>query len=272
MALAVSENPEQFRQNINRIRYQDGKIGFVTRNHFPSADWIPNNIRAGFLTDITVQIAGPDVKEAAAEIDKQGWYAKMDETRIQGLPNLTADEKKTRLAKLQAEGKQFAPVTATLPYLALETIFPVREASQAELSRRADAEKAITAEYTQKMAEAATEEKKKELEKEQKKQLTALRLANRIADAQVQTALLAKIPSGIVVNIVRPNWNLKALIGTNMNVSHQGILLRANDQLSIVHASSTAKKVVAEPLVEYLQQYLLSETLKGINLLQINEP
>jgi hypothetical protein len=272
VALALAENPKEFEQNLNRIRYQDGQIGFVTRNHFPSADWIPNNIKAGFFTDITAQIAGADVQEAQAEIDKQGWYAKMDEGRIQGFTNLSADEKKAKLAKLQAEGQQFKPMRATLPYLALATLFPAQPVSDAELAKRTAAEKAITDEYAKKLAEATTEDRKKEIEKEQKKNLNALRLANRIADAQVQTAILAKIPSGVVVSLVRPNWNLQALIGTNMNVSHQGLIIRKDAQLYMVHASSTAQKVVAEPLIEYLQQYLLSETLKGINILQVNAP
>ncbi len=59
--LAMSLCPEQgndmkeadFAQNLQKVRYRDGKIdGFTSRLHYIS-DWINNGVRNGFLTDVT---------------------------------------------------------------------------------------------------------------------------------------------------------------------------------------------------------------------------
>lgn len=79
-----------------------------------------------------------------------------------------------------------------------------------------------------------------------------------------------KIPSGAVIEIVRPNWVLAALIGTNLNVSHLGLGVRINHVLMFREASSIHNKVVDIPLSTYLAGYLNSATVKGINIQQIN--
>ncbi len=43
LALAISELPEEVIGNLDRIRYINGEIGFHTRCHFVSANWLPNN-------------------------------------------------------------------------------------------------------------------------------------------------------------------------------------------------------------------------------------
>lgn len=79
-----------------------------------------------------------------------------------------------------------------------------------------------------------------------------------------------KIPSDVVIEIVRPNWNLKNLIGTNLNVSHMGLGIRINGILYFREASSIENKVVDIPLTDYLAQYLHNATVKGIHLEAIN--
>ncbi len=79
-----------------------------------------------------------------------------------------------------------------------------------------------------------------------------------------------KIPSGSVIEIVRPNWNLSKLIGTNMNVSHLGFAIRINNVLMYREASSMTNKVIDMPLDKYLANYLNSSTVKGINIQLIN--
>lgn len=77
--------------------------------------------------------------------------------------------------------------------------------------------------------------------------------------------------SGVyIINIVRPNWNMKYKIGTNLNISHQGFLLEKNGVPTMIHAS-TEGKVVQIPLKKYLGWFKNSSTVKGINLLQVNQ-
>lgn len=95
LALALSDNNfDEFKKTMNDIRYSDGKPNFYTRNNFPSADWIPNNVKKGFihwspLNDHTISLY----------IDKRKWYAEQT-----GKP--VPDSIKN--------------VTVTLPYLPVE--------------------------------------------------------------------------------------------------------------------------------------------------------
>jgi len=88
-------------------------------------------------------------------------------------------------------------------------------------------------------------------------------------DKQVNQALLDRIPSGSVINMVRPDWALKKWIGTNLNVSHQGFVLRQNGRLILRHASVTHQKVVDEDFIDYFAQYDASSSLQGFNLQSI---
>ena len=81
-----------------------------------------------------------------------------------------------------------------------------------------------------------------------------------------QLDIFAQIPSGSIIEIVRPNWNLKKLIGTNLDISHLGFAVRTNKNLMYREASSIEKKVIDVPLIAYLRQYLESDTVKGINV------
>jgi hypothetical protein len=86
------------------------------------------------------------------------------------------------------------------------------------------------------------------------------------ADRHVNQALLDRIPSGSVISMVRPDWSLKQYIGTNMNVSHQGLAIRKNGALFLRHASLTYKKVVDENFAEYFSHYPETSSLKGFNV------
>ena len=44
-ALTISEKFDEILPNLDRIRYRRGDIHFHSRNHFVSADWLPNNSR-----------------------------------------------------------------------------------------------------------------------------------------------------------------------------------------------------------------------------------
>ncbi|WP_219702167.1 N-acetylmuramoyl-L-alanine amidase-like domain-containing protein [Marinomonas lutimaris] len=86
------------------------------------------------------------------------------------------------------------------------------------------------------------------------------------SDRHINQALLDRIPSGSVITMVRPDWPLKQYIGTNMNVSHQGLAIRKNGTLFLRHASLTHKKVVDESFTEYFSHYPETSSLKGFNV------
>ncbi|MFN9068599.1 MAG: N-acetylmuramoyl-L-alanine amidase-like domain-containing protein [Bdellovibrionales bacterium] len=96
-------------------------------------------------------------------------------------------------------------------------------------------------------------------------QLPYIKLVNLLNDAEI----LDRIPSGSILNIIRPNWDLKESIGTNVNVSHQGFVIRKSDgELTFRHASLQYLKIVDEPLLSYLQRMRNVPTIKGINILK----
>ncbi len=85
-------------------------------------------------------------------------------------------------------------------------------------------------------------------------------------EGQPDMSLFNQIPNGAIIEIVRPNWDLREQIGTALNISHLGFAVRDKDQLYFREASSEYGKVVDVPLVDYLQKALNSPTIKGINV------
>jgi hypothetical protein len=66
------------------IRYKDGRPGYFERNHFPEADWIPNNLKANILQDVTAKVAqdsGVVAKVESKTIDRGKWLQKQSQKR-----------------------------------------------------------------------------------------------------------------------------------------------------------------------------------------------
>ena len=207
LAGALSNSQEDFMPNLMKLRYKEGKVSFVTRNHFPSADWIPNN--QDLLIDITDQVAGSLIAIAKTVIDKPAWYQKMTEDRLQ-CEDESSIACRTLLNQLQAEGKSFLPESVETPYTPLTALY--------------------------------------------------------LDDHSANLSLLDRIPSGSIISMVRPNWDIKKWIGTNMNVSHQSIAIRKGDTLFLRHASQTHKKVMDVDFLEYFAQYKPTSSLQGFNI------
>ncbi len=76
------------------------------------------------------------------------------------------------------------------------------------------------------------------------------------------------MPEYSLICIVRPNWDMRARIGTNLNISHLGLALKMpdNDDIEFFHATTTLKRVVQQSLREYMTQQLASPTIRGINI------
>lgn len=78
--------------------------------------------------------------------------------------------------------------------------------------------------------------------------------------------ILNRIPSGTIINIVRPQWDLRKAAGTYLDVSHQGFAIREKGILFFRHASQ-GKTVVQEPLHLYMQRMMSVQSIGGIQIL-----
>ncbi|MBL9195329.1 MAG: DUF1460 domain-containing protein [Opitutaceae bacterium] len=67
-AMALSSDWTGFMRLLQRIRYRDGEIGVVTRNHYTESDWNPSN--RWLVRDITAEIAGDKSVRFEEKIDR----------------------------------------------------------------------------------------------------------------------------------------------------------------------------------------------------------
>ncbi len=82
--------------------------------------------------------------------------------------------------------------------------------------------------------------------------------------------LLDAVPCGSIVQIVRPNWNLREKIGTNVNISHMGFLFKKKKYHLLYYACEQRRRVIEVPFWDYLRDICLpSPTIQGINILGV---
>ncbi|MGE3610088.1 MAG: N-acetylmuramoyl-L-alanine amidase-like domain-containing protein [Bacteriovoracaceae bacterium] len=210
ISLSLSREINEFEEHMNQIRYQNGEIDFLKRNHFPSLQWIPYNEENGLLVEINDLIVPvQSQKVAEAVINLPGWlkHIKIEEIRV---PDASLEERQNLLEELHQLASSYSPVVAKLKYIPISTLLET-------------------------------------------------------------PSLLNKIPSGSIINFVRPNWDLTETAGTHMNVSHQGFIFRKGKEIILRHASSSKDmKVIESNLFEYLKKFENHPTLKGIHLMQVN--
>lgn len=120
LALSLEPDLEKAKALLQRIRYREGRVSYETRNHFPETDWIPNNVAAGFLTDITRKTAGGRVRWAFKTIRKADWYLAKSTSDLEGFAGETLEQASGRVERWRAAGAELKPETARLPYLPLE--------------------------------------------------------------------------------------------------------------------------------------------------------
>ena len=213
LALALAHNLNQFKQYINHIRYRDGQVSFIHRNHFTCLDWNKNNQHQGFIKDITDTIRDkhqkPIVKYAHALIDKPSWYRHFSIQMIQ-ISHLNAIEKTRRLQSLKQEGQQLSATVSVIPYIPLSTLFDTT--------------------------------------------------------GKANQQLFDQIPNAAIIEIIRPNWDLSKAIGTHLNVSHLGFVIREKNKLFFREASSVKHAIIDMPLIDYLREAQKSPTIKGVNI------
>ncbi|MFA6317561.1 MAG: N-acetylmuramoyl-L-alanine amidase-like domain-containing protein [Elusimicrobiota bacterium] len=110
---------------LQRVRYKGGAVGYGTRNHFTSIDWVPENIRAGFLEDITERVGGGKAKVAVKTISKRDWYEAKTSSDIQGFPGLAPAELEAKVARLRSLGRDLPDEEARVPFIPLEDLAAV---------------------------------------------------------------------------------------------------------------------------------------------------
>lgn len=216
LAITLSDNLPAFKQKMNQIRYQDGQVDFLKRNHFTGLDWNTNNQKQGFVEDITPQIQHQHHSIhliSKTPIHKANWYQHLQENRIY-LPRASQHERWIQLQKLKTLGRSFKPKTSEVTYLPLNRM-----------------------------------------------------LNNK---GHLHRDIIEQIPNGVIMEIVRPQWNLEKQIGTHLDISHLGFIIRKDGVLYFRNASSTHQKVIDEKLELYLRKCLKSPTIKGIHLEKIS--
>jgi hypothetical protein len=214
LALALAKDTRGFKQCLSKLRYQNGQVSYISRNHFTGLDWNQNNQRQGFVKDITESFQNKNkvavAKMANALIDKPSWYQHLTLTAIR-LQSEDKEEQARRLTELKNKGSKLAKTNSQLPYLPLTSLFD--------------------------------------------------------AQGEPNQYLFDQIPNGAIIEIVRPNWNLRKQIGTNLNVSHLGFAFWKKGVLTFRQASSIYNKVVDVSLIDYLKGVQTkSPTVKGINV------
>lgn len=123
IALALSVTPAQFYSHLARLRYRHGKISFITRNHFPSLDWIPNNTQNGTIKNITEEVAQKkEVKQIDMFVNKARWYHKLNKNRLYR-PDLSPPEQNILAKRLHTYAKQEQRYFTETHYIPLTALF-----------------------------------------------------------------------------------------------------------------------------------------------------
>lgn len=218
IGLTQSDSLDSFKQRERDLGYKDGKVSFMTRNHFTSTDYNVNNQRAGFIKDITSTLVDtqgmPVAKTATTIIDKPTWLKNLPASRI-NLFRYPGDKQARQLLRsLHQQSSQLSKETARIKYISMKTLF--NQAKEANLD------------------------------------------------------IFNQIPEGTVIEIVRTDWQGVQDLGTDIDVSHLGLVVSGARGLKFREASSIYMKVTDVPLIGYLRGYLSDPTVIGINLEQVN--
>jgi hypothetical protein len=75
-AMALAHDWPSFFALLQRIRYKNGQIGMLTRNHYTIADWDRNN--AWLVEDISEELAGDKAVHETMVLDKTRFFRKWD--------------------------------------------------------------------------------------------------------------------------------------------------------------------------------------------------
>lgn len=71
-AMALARDWPSFMALLQRIRYKDGRIGMLTRNHYTEADWVVNN--SWLVQDLTAELVGDRAVPVISLIDRARFF------------------------------------------------------------------------------------------------------------------------------------------------------------------------------------------------------
>lgn len=247
---AGTARPACLERKMQAIRYGGKEISFASRNHIPELDWLPNNVRKGFLRDLhgTLFPDAPDWKSAAPVMDREAWLATKTKEPV---------EKATR---------HEAPPLHFLPFSFFFEPVKLEEKELAALKATLEAAKKEFGEKKQ-MA-GVTEEEKAELDIDSfHADLDFLKKTQRPIEERLRA-----IPSGTVLNLVHAPWKGPGKARLLPMITHQGLILQLPDGAYIRHAAPNNKHVSSQKLGDYLRRYLRTTNYRGISLYQILPP
>jgi hypothetical protein len=122
VSLALAHNVNEFENLMNQIRYENSQVDYLKRNHFPSLQWIPNNIKNGVFKEINQDVLpASELRTAEAIIDIPGWLNKASINTIQ-IPNASTPERESILQELKSHSSEFKPAIAQLEYIPISTL------------------------------------------------------------------------------------------------------------------------------------------------------
>lgn len=122
VSLALTKDVDAFEDHMDKIRYENSQIDYLTRNHDPSLNWIPNNISNGIFSEINHLILPlKERKLAEAVLDLPNWLKKIQLSEIR-VPAASEAERMNLLEELRAFSAQYQPVVSTLDYLPINTL------------------------------------------------------------------------------------------------------------------------------------------------------
>lgn len=72
LALSISDSWDNFFNNLQQIRYQNGMIGMRTRNHYTMGDWLPEN--KWILDDVSAEVGGKYTQSMTRVISHETFF------------------------------------------------------------------------------------------------------------------------------------------------------------------------------------------------------
>jgi len=82
LALARSSSLEELGKTLEDIRY-DGEVAFDRRHPLFASQWLPANVRKGYVRDITEEVAGERVQRLTKEVTLASWKARKAATWLE---------------------------------------------------------------------------------------------------------------------------------------------------------------------------------------------
>ncbi|KAA3619963.1 MAG: DUF1460 domain-containing protein [Calditrichaeota bacterium] len=89
LAASISDSYSKMFENLKRIRYKNGEIHYLSRNHYTIADWLPNN--HWLLKDVTTEVGGSSCAKMTKIIDRKSFF-KSNGVVEDDLQNITQPE------------------------------------------------------------------------------------------------------------------------------------------------------------------------------------